>query len=336
MTQKKRNAVYQATLVFLDEPQLIHLRAGKTNIMAIAIPSEDPAKSEFFATTVSPKDWEAYWDGIADLLYLFTFPSNRLCYRFDLMKMKDNKVRMEPAPRDVPPEYLPEPRFFSYHHTDLASSEAQADPGERLIVDGEWDMSEFGQFYQRYSEIYAFLHTVGSGAGNNYVDKLQCIVKEKPFKGGFSYVNLYQELRRVLPRKDRLGLREIQYASPGHISVNGNEHTFREIRAVVANFLRSRTEILKHYGDFHGYLSKHKYLAMDVAGFDESDPNSAYFFEKSKELTKILGAPEFSTIKALSKGNALVCSKIVLSFCRRVQQAAEFYAQGRVTLPSQK
>src|SRR6476661_1009027 len=97
----KRAATYVTTLVYMDEPQLILLKAYKTSVVALAIPSKEN-EALFIATTASQKDWNDYVDGNVDLRFLFTYPTVRTIYKFDLLTMKDNRFLMLPWEGQIP------------------------------------------------------------------------------------------------------------------------------------------------------------------------------------------------------------------------------------------
>ena len=99
----RRPATYVATLVYADEPQVIWLQSGSATLIAVAIPHENRRRSQFLATTTLPNDWSSYVEGNVDLRYLFTFPSRRLTYVFDLATMKNQKVFMDRR-EEAPPE----------------------------------------------------------------------------------------------------------------------------------------------------------------------------------------------------------------------------------------
>lgn len=161
MMANRRTAEYISTLVYLDGPQLIRMKAHKTTVVALAIPS-DPDTLKFIATTVTQKNWTSYLDGSVDLRYLFAFADVRTTYTFDLMKLKGNKITMIPWEGQVPEECLPAPRFFSTNHTEEDPEEDKEELySETLQVDGEWDMPDFGSFYSRYSDVYYFISSAG-------------------------------------------------------------------------------------------------------------------------------------------------------------------------------
>src|SRR5690606_7887859 len=141
----------------MDEPQVLALQSGKTMILAVAIPDSDEASAMFLATSVRPKHWEEYLDSSVDLRFLFTYPRNRTLYYFNLMAMTEAMVVvMTPFEGSPPEEHLPLPRIFATDHTTEFERPVRASGSEILVIDGDWEMPEFGQFYQKYSDIYAF------------------------------------------------------------------------------------------------------------------------------------------------------------------------------------
>jgi hypothetical protein len=332
---KRRSATYVKTLVYMDEPQLILLKAYKTNILAIAIPPIDGQVASFFATSVHTKDFDAYMDGQVDLRYMFTYGSTNL-YTFDLMTMQNNKVSMDLWDGPPPPEYLPARTFFSRSHTEDDEIDAanQAEP-ETLYVDGEWDMPEFGEFYSRYSDIYHFTITTHAFTREDVTQSRKQLIKklfsDKPFKGGFSYVHLYSDLPQQVSAGERLRMDKIRYESPGYVNVNGDKDTFIETRALISNFLQNRKELKKAYSNLHRFLSRRSFLKLGGRSFDNDDPVSAYIRGEALALASLMHMPEVETLRRLVEENALVFAKLVLSFFRRLDEASRYFAQGRVS-----
>lgn len=338
MTKVARaGAHYIRTLVYMDEPQLVLLKRARANIVALAIPSAED-KAEFIAVTVSKKDWEAYTEGAVDLRYLYTYPINRSVFTFDLMGMKDGKVMMTSWEGQIPDEYLPSPRFFSNNHTEVEDAAAGDPHVEKLVVDGEWDMPDFGDFYSRYANVYYLL-----SASNAFSDQTVDLEKKKkikeafgdiPFRGGSSYVNFYSSLPSSVPRAERLRMDKIKYESPGYVSVHGDAETFGETEALIRAFLSDRAAIKKIYDKFHEFLSKNRFLAMRADQFEANDAAAPYIQNTTNMLVEKLKVPNAVTLKSLVNGNELAYAKIVLSLYRRLDEASRFFAQGRVNFSS--
>jgi len=332
---KRRKAKYVATLIYADEPQLILLKDKDVPIVALAVPDDDSSKSMFVATTMLRRDWQAYLDGNCDLRYLYTYPKTRHVYMFDYCRIKDGTILMEPFFGELPEEYLPEPRFFSEHHTEELPVDPLADGEEILVVDGEWDMPEFGTFYQRYSDIYAFIAAT-KNVGSHAVDfetkqSIAATFLTKPFKGGFSYVYFFQELVAKLLRSQRLGLEKISYASPGTVEIRGEDKLFDEMKDIIPNFLERRTDISRQYNKLYEFLSKNKYLKMQADHYGAEPAIDKYINTEAETLADMMIAPDFKAVLALTHRHPLVTAKIIMAFYRRLDEAAAYFAQGRVS-----
>ncbi|MBY5399760.1 hypothetical protein HFN01_33750 [Rhizobium leguminosarum] len=332
---KRRRATFAATLVFADEPQLILLKDKGVPIIAVAIPDDNPAKMMFAATTMIRRDWQAYLDGNCDLRYLFTYPKMRHVYTFDYCTLKDNSVLMDPFFGPLPEEYLPDPRMFAEFHTEELQVDPLAKGEEVLVVDGEWDMPEFGTFYQRYSDVYAFIAAVRN-YGDHAVAKdvkqgIAATFMTKPFKGGFSYVHFFQELVEKLMRSQRLGLEKISYASPGTVEIRGEDSLFDEMKDILPNYLENRAEISRQYGKLYSYLSQNKYLQMSAEQYRSIAAVDKFIFDESSILSNLMNFPDFGVVSQLTRDHPLVSAKIILAFCRRLEDAAAYFAQGRVS-----
>jgi hypothetical protein len=333
MALNKRKAQFVATLIYLDEPQLLLLTAGTTRILAVAIPYPEGG-AKFLAVTVQQNNWEMYIHGHCDLRFLYTYPRNKILYYFDLMQMEGDTVKMTVADPDIPPEHLPCPRIFASHHTTEWEEAPKSAQIENLAIDGQWEMSEFGKFYQKYADIYALISSVKRWSDHATPDNVKQRIKneftDKPFKGGSSYLHLFDGLLEKLPAVDRPSLRQVEYASPGMVSLRGQDITFADVKNVVKNYLGHRTELAKRYDKLYRYLSKAGLLPLSGDNFSENDPSAAYIRNEAKELSDLLGAAEFDDILALTNNNALVAAKVVLAAYRRVEESSAFFAQGRM------
>lgn len=334
MTIRRRKAEIEATLVFVDEPLVLTLVAGNSRLIAVAVPSEDDAESLFFAVTVHKKDWEKYLSGIVDLRYLYVYPMAINAYTFDLRDAKDNMIWMSPYEGDIPEDYIPSAKFFSRNHTEYYSTPAKAEGRETLLIDGEWELPDFGHFQQKFSDIYAFLKSEDmlqdSNAPADVVRRVVSAFTGRPFQGGFSYVHFFRDLNDNVPAREQINLKGVSYNSPGTVRMSGNSGIFADVKYVIENFLENRIEIRKIYNEQYNYLSEYKYLAMGGDQYGKNNPSDDYINGMSRKLAEALTAPNFELVSKLTGGNALVSAKIVMSFYRRVNDASLYFSQGRI------
>ncbi len=339
MAHKSRTAEFDSTLVFVDEPQVVTLvSAGKSKrrFVAVAIPSDAENKSNFLAATVSDKDWVKYLESIIDLRYLFTVPTVRILYTFDLQSMKDGKVKLNGIDTAPPEEHLPLAKFFATNHTEAYDFlEDKASDPEKLLIDGEWELTDFGQFQQKYTDIYTFLisekNWTSFNVSNDNKARILSAFRKRPYQGGFSYVHLFKDLGANVPRSDQISLDKIRYASPGKVEIFGKDEVFSDLQIIIPNFVENRDELKKTYATFHKYLSEHQFLKMKGDDYLAGDATEKYFFYQTEQLAKMMKAPNFAVVKELSNNNALVCAKIILAFYRRLEEASLYFSQGRIS-----
>jgi hypothetical protein len=195
-------------------------------------------------------------------------------------------------------------------------------------------MPELGRFQSKYSDVYAFIAAAENWKNPSRSHEMKRDIREifmdKPFKGGFSYVHFYDELVKALPRDERLGLESINYASPGQVNIVGDGHLLASVQGVVRNFIDNKSAAKDLYENFRRYLSSSKFLSSSGKSYPKDDPTAPFIIEQSRKLNELVKGPNFSAICDLADNNALVIAKIILSFYRRIEESAAFFAEGRM------
>lgn len=334
MTQRRRKAIFKADLVVFDEPQLFCLTAGKSMIIVVAVPEQPNEKFDHIAASVTSKNWERYLGGFVDVRYLFTYPFNRSLYVFHSDDMKENTIMLRPHEQEFPDSLLPSHGIFSSSHTEDFGDYEEASGEEQLFIDGEWELNEFGSFYQRYSDIYFFsaaLKNVNrAGVDQAYKGRIKNAFAGKPFKGGSSYMHMFDELQDCLPRGEKLSLDGIEYNSPGDVRMNGLPEHFSEIEKLISNYTIHRAEIRETHKKLRAFLTQEKLLGMAAASFDTSSSNARFILNSAKDLGSKLSLTELDKVETLCGNNPLVFAKVILAIFRRIDAAASFFAEGRM------
>lgn len=325
------------TLVYFDEPQLIEMDAGKSKVVAVRVPDEK-GEFPFLASVVSPREWERYRRGMVDLLYMFTYSARHFLFTFDLINMtKDGSVMMKPIESgDVPPEWMPERQFFSRDHTELDDQESGASLGrQEFAIDGEWALRDFGHFYSKFSDIYAFEMTIDKVLDKRTPDTkrkaIQQAFRHYPFRGGSSYGGFYNDLAGVLSLEEQPGVDGVRYESPGYVAIRGYQHIFDRVYNSIQLYRSEFIEIKSAYKKLYTHLSALGYLKASRKDFDNSDLASTSILTEAENLARLLGMADIDLIKQLCDGNTLVFAKVVLSYSRRVEGAFDFFAEGRAS-----
>ncbi|MCZ8373774.1 MAG: hypothetical protein O9342_00245 [Beijerinckiaceae bacterium] len=337
--RQKRNATLDEVLIEFDEPYLITLRSGKSRIIATAIPSDDPDAYMFLGTSVSERDWDAYLNESVDLLYIFTETKSNVYYEFDLATMKENKITMLQREEAIPEELLPGPHSFARLHTKPADKKDTSNSEQTLIVDGEWELTEFGSFQKRYSDIYSLMYSLKKIAAghDDYLAHVRAAVTgqifdgivSRPYQGGFSYVHMFRETSEKIPANDRLALKRISYASPGKVVVAGDMETFESVSRVIRTFMHARKSSAREATELREFLKKYKYISMRPEEYAKAPSNQEYLVKQATVIMNNLSMNYIDEFQKICGENALLFAKLSLSLYRRVQDATSYFIQGR-------
>jgi hypothetical protein len=334
-----RTGTFVRTYVYLDEPLVIGMRSGQANLVGVAIESDDQSEMAFVAVTVSKRDWQSYMEGSVDLRFLFTYPSHRSAYTFDLAKLKNKKISMKPVEGELPEKWLPSSRFFAYDHTEIDEAEQLSETTTKLYIDGEWDMPDLGTFYNRYSDLYYFVATTDQYSEPNVAlarkKKTLDAFHDNAFSSGIRYVHFFDDLSGNVSRAERLSIDKIKYESPGYVAIHGDEEVFGRLKILIEKFLGCREVSRQQYNELHGYLSKGKYLSVDALAFVKDESTAALVMSKTLKLATTIELPNLVTVQSLVEGNALALAKVVLSLHRRLEDTAKFFAQGRMSFTNE-
>ena len=74
-------------------------------------------------------------------------------------------------------------------------------------------------FPHAYSQTYSFIYCFDSELNARDVERIDYALQGYPWRGGYSYVNIYTVLANQLPREHKPEVAKIQYASPGFMEI---------------------------------------------------------------------------------------------------------------------
>jgi hypothetical protein len=334
-----KSATLAQTLVFYDGPQVALLKSSR-NIDMLAVAVEKASyQMPFFSCEVRDRPLTKYANGKIDLNYAFRFAEYGKYYFFDWCNIGDDrKVKLSPASEEEISDqaYYPAAGFFARDHTHALKSKASTSEAFRRVfnIDGNWEASEFSKFYEKISDLYAFLYVAKKQDEGtlNAVDTaaVKDAISSQFWRGGGSYVKFYDSISDRVGMSDPLTVAKIAYASPGEIVLEGRSEIFQELDHMVASFAKSFEKI-------KGLNSKVE-VTLKREGLKRAAKTSAFSSvaleqtvkEQSLMLASLMDMEKPQQILALCDENILVFSKVVLSFYRRARDLYLFHAQGRV------
>lgn len=328
------NVEFISNLIVFGEPQLVLFRKKKTNYLAVAVDPQDSPNVDFVCISVKVNDWEKYLNGHVDLHYLFTYPFNRKRFTLRYTDWNNDKAKLKPYDEAFSDDLLPGKGIFARHHTEDFNTNNLKRSVNQLFIDGDWELNEFGKFYQKYSDVYSFVSIAKNYNNPNvkpaYKDKAAKAFLKRPYKGGSSYLHVFDEMPSCLPPEQRLGLRGINYNSPGDVRILGQEAMLAQVTILIDNFENNRAEIRIAHDELKNLLKTTKLLTAPVDTFSGDGTIGNQIKQKSNILFDILKIPEQKSVFSLCGENQLVFAKITLALYRRIEATALFFAEGRM------
>lgn len=337
-TTRKVNVQLVANLFEVEIPLVVLLskKAGSStqHFIACAIPDEDGELDYYFAVFVGRQHLIRYFNEQCDLRFLFAFASGRKYYTFKkLPETNDNKITMQEFDGQLEENLFPGSRFFVTSHTSDYGIQAEVGIEQRLLIDGHWDMQEFGAFYQRFSDLYSYKQAIIylKEADESKTAKVQRAFSSKPFKGGSSYMGFFGDLFEIMPLRERPALEGIEYHSPGFVDLRGKNEILNSIQESVSLFLESADAIQKAHDDLRAFMTKSKLLSITGGAKDLGAELLGELQKLTATFYDALPIDGKDSLKALANQNSIVHAKIGLALFRRLKATAHFFAQGRLS-----
>lgn len=335
---RKVNVQLVANLFEVEIPLVVLLskNAGKStqHFIACAIPDEDGELDYYFAVFVGRQHLIRYFNEQCDLRFLFAFASGRKYFTFkELPKVTDKKFAIQEFDGQPGEDLYPDSRFFVTSHTSDYGIQSEVGVEQRLLIDGHWDMQEFGAFYQKFSDLYSYKQAIVyiKEEDQNRTEKVQRAFSSKPFKGGSSYMGFFSDLFEIMPPRERPALEGIEYHSPGFVDLRGKDEILKSIKESVSLFLESADAIQKAHDDLRGFMTKSKLLSITGGVKDLGAEPLGELQRLTVTFYDALPIEGKDSLKTLAKHNAVVHAKIGLALFRRLKATAHFFAQGRLS-----
>jgi hypothetical protein len=326
------------TLYEYDGPKIVLLKTpGTSYILGVAIINE-LYEEPFYGAEISSEQMHELLDGEYSLRYAFIRPKFKQWFVFDLADLDfGTEITLFPLRLSAETEkYLPGRKFFASDFTEELNlgSAVSGKSEERILVDGNWEISDFGDLYGGYSDLYSFADGLKKFS-DVQVDALsKRTIKsafQKQWQGGGSYGSFYRTLRTVQGPADRLSLGGFEYHSPGYVDFEGQKALLDSVKSMLNDFGDRYLQIKKNYNELYKYLQINKLLSLAADKFDRSSDIANSVSSKGLEFSKMLPNVRWNDLLKLSDGDQLVATKVLLSLFRRLERLNEFQLQGRVT-----
>ncbi len=203
----------------------------------------------------------------------------------------------------------------------------------RVQMEGRWDLADLYEFPHAYEQCYSFIYCFDAETAPANPQNIVLALRALPWKGGYSYVNIYFALRREIKWRDRPRVSEIKYASPGWIELALNLGVAIEVAKAVAAISVSAAVAVKSYTAASKYLTDLKTARekAKVAQLKLTVEQDAALMNLCETHAKFLG---FKSVRALNEktGSPEVTLRLLLAHHRRLRDLAKFQEEEKAIL----
>ena len=202
-----------------------------------------------------------------------------------------------------------------------------------IFIDKRWSLEDLYKFPRAFEQVYFAYEAVLPAPDEQTDERIERAFRAFPWRGGYSAVSFYNQLKYATPPNKRPLIREIQYASPGHIELVLNIPLAIQIAGVVASVATTIGVCNKVYNAIHSDLQKRKLLRIEVERkrIELTKEQLSLVSYANDEMAKILGLPSAEAIVDRSD-DPLIALKILLSIYRRIRTLAEYKNKGKANL----
>lgn len=202
----------------------------------------------------------------------------------------------------------------------------------KIGMDGDWSLEDLYVFPHTYIHVYSFLYSFLRPIEDfdDEDDRLVITYSAHPWRGGYSAVNFYNNLKYIVEPKYRPKIKSIRYASPGWLELTVIVGISLNIKKIVLCFTESANELNKFYNNIYKGMHDRKMMKIEAKRQELllTQEQADFAIESANNLSQLLGFENVSQIQKLTK-NPLATLKILLSFYRKIKNLTEFNNKGK-------
>lgn len=206
----------------------------------------------------------------------------------------------------------------------------------RVLLDGKWGLYDLYEFPHALAQCYSFIYCLDSELEARDKERIDAAFVGYPWRGGYSYVNIYTVFQNQIPPIDRPQIKSISYASPGWLDIFLNVDVAVQVAKSVGILAGSAVAAAKAYATINKTLSTIK-AEREKAKLQEMQLTQAQhktLMGMCEDMAKFLG---FKNVKELHQrtGSPEVSLKLLLAHYRRTSALVEFVKNGQAALPEE-
>ena len=222
----------------------------------------------------------------------------------------------------------------------MPRSRFEAEPlsfGSRaILIDGVWSLEDLYKFPRAYEQVYFTLEALVPSDDEEVNERITRAFNAYPWRGGYSAVSFYNQLKWTTPPRARPRVTSIQYASPGWIELWLKLPIALQLASIVTSVAASIGACNKVYNQIHTDLQKRNLLRIEVERkrLELSRDELKLISESATTMAKLLGLRSVKDIHRRTD-DELISLKIILSFYRRIRLLSEYQNNGKADFKQQ-
>lgn len=201
-----------------------------------------------------------------------------------------------------------------------------------LELDNRWELEELSRTSSAYTQLYSFFYSILPNAHEN--NEIRVLYAHLPWRGGYSTVNFFHSVHKLIPPPNRPQIQRIQYASPGFIELAGVISVASLVAFAVAKVSTALSTANQTYRQIQQGIRDNRLnqLKANIEELHLTTQQAAYTEKACRQLIQTLGInPEQDQIlEARTKGNKVMKLKLLMSVYRRTEKLAEKQVEGKL------
>jgi hypothetical protein len=204
-----------------------------------------------------------------------------------------------------------------------------------LPESADWSLLDLYTFPHAFDQCYAFIYCFDTNLPERDRDRINDAIESYPWKGGYSYVNIYTVLQHQIPRPARPKIKSIHKASPGWLEVSLNLEAAVTVAKSVGIIVSSGVGVLVAYNLAMKILSNirlHKRRAQ-VEYYQLNAQEIQAVIESCEGLARAMGFRSLQQLHERTR-NPEVSLKLLAAHYRRMKTLVDYVRKEKVQLPS--
>lgn len=203
----------------------------------------------------------------------------------------------------------------------------------RVLLNEDWELEDLYEYPHALSQCYAFVYCLDSELEPHDRERIAYAMQTYPFKGGYSYVNIYSVLKNQIPGPDRPRIDTMRKQSPGWLDLFLNVDVACRLAAAVSALAGAAITAVATYSKAYKLLMELN-AARRKAKNDRLKATALQMREMNALCTELAKNLGYKNLQALHEhtGDVEVSMKLLMAHYRKMKVLVEYQKKGKATL----